>query len=130
MQNRISNELNCSIYRYIYTLFSNRVLFSHDKFYPETFGGPKLSIKCLQSLDSKIICRWYCGVFQRDTVREKDAFFRSFLAGTAICRRKKRHLLIKHKNCISLLSHRPQGGRACYCPNHRHASGLTGYVQL
>jgi len=130
MQSRISNELNCSIYRYIYKLFSNRILFSHDRFYPETFGGPKLSIKCLQSLDSEIICRCYYGVVRRDTVREKDAFFHSFLADTAICRRKKGHLLIKHKNCISLLSHGPQCGRACYCPNHRHTSGLTGHVRL
>ena len=89
MQNRISNKLNCTIYRYIYTLFSNRILFSRDRFYPETVGSPTLSIKCLQSLDSKIICHWYCGVVQRDSGREKDDFFHSFLAGTAMCRKKK-----------------------------------------
>jgi hypothetical protein len=96
-------RINCSIYWYIYTLFSNRILFSHDRFYPETVGSPKLSIKCLRSLDSEIICHWYCGVFQRDSGRKKNPFFHSFLAGTAMCRRKKGRLLIKHKNCIRLL---------------------------
>ena len=129
MQNRISNKLNGGIYRYIYTLFSNRILFSRDIFYPETVGSPKLSIKCLQSLDSEIICHWYCVVVQRDSGRKKNAFFHSFLAGTAMCRKKGR-LLIKHKNCIRLLLHGPQCGRACYCPTHRHASGLTGHAQL
>jgi len=40
---------------------------------------------------------------KRTAAERKNAFFHSFLAGTATCRRKKGRLLIKHKNYIRLL---------------------------
>ena len=129
MQNCISNKLNCSIYRYICTLFSNHILFSHDKFYPETVGSPKLSIKCLQSLDwnNLSLVLWSSSKGQR----QKEKRFLPFVfVGYSYVSSKKGHLLIKHKNCIRLLSYRPQCGWACYCSSHRHASGLTGHMQL